>query len=220
MKRRLLKILSAWVLSAVLTVSGVYAAPSIGAGVTVVESQITEASGVTDAQGNPVSEGWIEVFPVEDEERKVIEITTKVTEEVRTQIEKVNEAIDKAAETGNMNVFKEEIKKMIKEEQIEYADPEDTFDVEACLPLTKIHDVVVKDAAGNIIEGAKNVDVKVEVQNLTEEMRDIRVLHHNIHKEKRWTVIKPEVDYKEKTLFFHLEEVGPLMIVYNPKTGE
>ena len=217
MKNKFIKMMTAGVLAAMLTVSPVMAAPSVGIAVTVVESEITEESGILDAEGNPVTAGTIEVIPVQDETTKVIEIFTKVTDFIKKQIETINTVIDKAVESGNMEEFAAEMKKMVDEKQIEYADPTDTFDVETCLPLTKIHDVVVRDANGNIVEDAQNVDVKVEVQNLTDSMKEVRVIHHNPQKIDKWTVIKPETDYKEKTLSFHLDKTGPLMFVYQPE---
>ena len=219
MKNKFIKMMTAGVLAAMLTVSSVMAAPSIGAAVTVVEGTITEVSGVTDAEGNPVLAGTIEVIPIKDEETEVTEIITPVSEEVKIKIEEINEIIEKAAKTEKFDEFTKAMKEIVEEKLFEYADKNDSFDVETCLPLTKIHDVVVRDAAGNIVEGARNLDIKIEVQNLTKALKDIRILHYNIDKEK-WIVIEPEVDYEAKTLTFHLDVVGPIMVVYNPENVE
>lgn len=219
MKNRLIKTMTAGVLAAMLSVSAVCAAPSITAGVTVVEQQITAESGITDAKGNPVTAGTIEVMAVKNEESKVTEIITPVSEEVKTQIETINNAIQEAAEKGDMKAYTEAIKTIVEEKQVEYADTNDTFKVENCAPLTSIQDVVVRDADGNVVEGAKNVDVKIEIPNLTEAIKDIRILHYDTELEK-WVVIEPEVDYETKTLKFHLDVSGPIMVVYDPETVE
>lgn len=219
MKNRLIKTMTAGVLAAMLSVSAVWAAPSITAGVTVVEQQITADSGITDANGNAVTAGTIEVMAVKNEDTKVTEIITPVKEEVKAQMETINNAIQEAAEKGDMKAYTEAIKTIVEEKQIEYADTNDTFKVEDCAPLTSIQDIVVRDADGNVVEGAKNVDVKIEIPNLTEAIKDIRILHYDIELEK-WVVIEPEVDYETKTLKFHLDVVGPVMVVYDPETVE
>lgn len=219
MKNRLIKTMTAGVLAAVLSVSAVWAAPSITAGVTVVDKEITADSGITDAQGTPVTSGTIEVVKTVNDETKATEIITPVKEEVKAQIETINNAIQEAAEKGDMKAYTEAIRTIVEEKQVEYADTTDTFKVENCAPLTNIQDVVVKDADGNVVEGAKNVDVKIEVPNLTKAIKDIRILHYDIEKEK-WVVIEPEIDYETKTLKFHLDVVGPIMVVYDPETVE
>ena len=224
MKNRVIKAMTAGVLAVMLSVATVCAGPSITAGVTVPEeySRITEESGVTDAQGNPVKEGTIEVIPTTDKETgETTTIITDVGEEVKTQIEAINDAIKEAAEKNDMTSFTKEMEKIVDEEQIVYKDKDDTFDVKTCAPLVKVNDVVVRDADGNVVEGAKNVDVKIEVPNLTKAIKaeGIRIMHYNIELGK-WVVIKPEVDYDNKTLSFHLDVVGPIMVVYDPEMVE
>lgn len=219
MKNKLIKVMTAGVLAAMLTVSTVCAAPSVAATVTVVEQEITADSGITDAQGAPVTAGTIEVAATMNEDTKETEIITPMKEEVKTQIETINKAIVEAAEKGDMTAYKEAMKQMVEEKQIVYADENDDFDVENSVPLVNVHVVVVKDTDGNVVEGAKNVDVKIEVPNLTEAIKDIRILHYDIEKEK-WVVIEPEIDYVNKTLKFHLDVVGPIMVVYDPETVE
>lgn len=219
MKNKLIKVMTAGVLAAMLTVSTVCAAPSVAATVTVVEQEITADSGITDAQGAPVTAGTIEVAATMNEDTKETEIITPMKEEVKTQIETINKAIVEAAEKGDMTAYKEAMKQMVEEKQIVYADENDDFDVENSVPLVNVHVVVVKDTDGNVVEGAKNVDVKIEVPNLTESIKDIRILHYDIEKEK-WVVIEPEIDYVNKTLKFHLDVVGPIMVVYDPETVE
>ena len=219
MKNRLTKTMTAGVLAAMLSVSAVWAAPSITAGVTVVEQQITADSGITDAQGAPVTAGTIEVVKTVNDETKATEIITPVKEEVKVQIETINNAIQEAAEKGDMKAYTEAIKTIVEEKQVEYADTNDTFKVENGAPLTGIQDIVVRDADGNVVEGAKNVDVKIEIPNLTEAIKDIRILHYDTELEK-WVVIEPEVDYETKTLKFHLDVSGPIMVVYDPETVE
>lgn len=216
MKKQFVKVTTAGALAAMLTFSSVLAAPSITASVTAVETEITEASGVTDAQGNPVVAGSIEVISIKDEDTEDTKIYTPVSEEVKVQIETINESIQNALESGDQKEYQAAIEELSASDKIEYADETDTFDVAESVPLTKIHDVVVRDADGNIVEKARNVDVKIEVQNLTENIKDIRVLHYNIDKDK-WVVIEPEIDYEAKTLSFHLDVVGPIMVVYNPE---
>lgn len=217
MKNKFLKVMTAGVLAAMLSVSAVSAAPSIAAAITVVKPTITADSDITDAKGNPVTAGTIEVVAVSTDTTKEPEIITPVSEEVKTQIKEIINAIKEAVETGSMETYKEAMKQIVESKQIEFSDTEDKFDVAKSVPLTNIHDVVVKDADGNVVEGAKNVDVEVEIPNLTESIKDIRIMYYNIETSK-WVIVEPEIDYETKTLKFHMDVVGPIMVVYDPDT--
>lgn len=228
-----------------LIVSTVFAAQSVTSQVTVVEQNVTvnTSTGAVikdavlivvttvetkiDDVGNTKNETVIvNKIPVQAEKqvvtfndiiKKAAEKSAEILKEIdnssksENEIQKKQEKIKKEAEQE----FKKIVIQMVQEKQIELQDKNDTFMIEQMLPLTEVHDVILEDADGNIITDAKNVDVKIEVQSLVENMGEVRIMHYDVELEK-WVIINPEVNFEAKTLKFHLENPGPIMVVYEP----
>lgn len=216
MKSKLMKRIIVGTVAAMLMVTSVCAAPSVTNKVVAVEQKMT----VTTETGKVVENAVLTVVPVkeaaiEGEEKKEVVIINEIPEEAKEQVEMLSSAMDVAIEKADPEEFTKVILEMVKEEQIELQDETDTFNIDNMKPLTEIYDLVLMDENGNVIQDVKDVDVKLEVQSLVEDMGEVRIMHYETELEK-WVIIIPEVDYESKTLEFHVVNPGPIMVVYEP----
>lgn len=222
MKNRFITMMTAGVLAAMLTVTPVFAAPSIMLVTEKVETPITEEDGILDAEGNPVTDGAVIVSTTTDEKTQETILMELVSEKKKSVIEKLKEGIKKGKEDKDMSLFKEVLKEISDEKEYEYEDQEDTFDILEALPLTEPVNVYVVDAAGKVLEGARNIPVKdFELPTITEEITvdNMRNMHCNKLKDK-WMISKiDKIDYKAKTISFIQDIAGPAMFIYNLNEG-
>lgn len=81
--------------------------------------------------------------------------------------------------------------------------------------LTKVQDLVLRDAEGNVVKG-KNVKITWEVPNLTADLGTVYVLHFSTVRNV-WEVITPDaVDLKAKTVTATFPDLSPVAVVYTP----
>ena len=96
-------------------------------------------------------------------------------------------------------------------------DEDDDIDVSKLELLTQVQDLSIVDlATGKIVKDAKDVTVTWEVTNLKKDLGEVRVLHYSTVRDV-WEILKPEkVDYKEKAVTQHFEDLSPVAVVYVP----
>lgn len=142
--------------------------------------------------------------------------TSKYKAEFHTSLEDLGLEKELMDTIQAINKDPEKVKEILTDSKT-IVDEDDDIDVSKLELLTQVQDLSIVDlATGKIIKDAKDVTVTWEVTNLKKDLGEVRVLHYSTVRDV-WEILKPEkVDYKEKAVTQHFEDLSPVAVVYVP----
>lgn len=111
----------------------------------------------------------------------------------------------------------EKVQQVLQEAVQEETDPVSISDLNL---LTEIQDLsIVDQETGEIVEGLTNVTLTWEVPSMTEQMKNIRVLHYSQARDVWEILIPDQVDYANKAITQTFTDLSPVAVLYTVEEG-